>query len=285
MGFFADIQHNSFLVTGLLAGVLASVATGVIGPFVITRRIVFLSGAIAHMALAGIGGVIFLRHLFPEALVWLSPLHGAVVVALGAAVLLGVVHERVAERMDTLIGAMWAVGMALGLMLIKFTPGYHTELMSYLFGNIVYVTWSDVGLIAVLDGVILLVTALYYKQILAVCVDAQQAELRGVPVLRTQIILLCLVALTVITLIQIVGLILVLALLTLPAATAAHRLHRLSAIIPAATVIGLVVTTVPRVAVYDLTVNGASISPEPAIVLSAAGLYLLSVVLRRVGVG
>lgn len=280
ISFFQDIQHNTFLLTGLIAGILASVATGVIGPFVITRRIVFLSGAIAHMALGGIGAVIFLKHLVPS-LTWLSPLHGAVVVALGAAVLLGVVHDRVAERMDTLIGAMWAVGMALGLMLIKFTPGYHTELMSYLFGNIVFVRWADVALLAALDAIILITTALCYKQILAVCIDSQQAELRGVHVLRTQIILLCLVALTVITLIQIVGLILVLALLTLPAATAAHRLHRLSAIIPAATLIGLLVTTLPRIVVYDLTVSGASISPEPAIVLTAAGLYLGSVALKR----
>ncbi|MEQ9453387.1 MAG: metal ABC transporter permease [Phycisphaeraceae bacterium] len=281
MMFFRDMADNPFLVTGLLAGALASVATGVIGPFVITRRIVFLSGAIAHMALGGIGGAIFLRHFYPGVFGWMSPLEGAVVVALGSAVLLGVVHDRVAERMDTLIGAMWAVGMAVGLMLIKFTPGYHTELMSYLFGNIVYVSWSDVWLLAGLDAVILGVTAVYYKQLVGVCVDAQQAELRGVNVMRVQIVLLCLVALTVITLIQVVGLILVLALLTLPAATAAHRLSRLATIIPVSVLIGLVVTTTPRVLVYEIEVMGSSISPEPAIVLAAAGLYLVSVASRR----
>ncbi|WP_428386765.1 metal ABC transporter permease [Mucisphaera sp.] len=282
IAFFEDIAINPFLLTGLLAGVLASVACGVIGPFVITRRIVFLSGAIAHIALAGIGAGIFLRYFYPEWFGWMSPLHGAVVVSLVSAVVLGLVHEKVAERMDTLIGAMWAVGMAVGLMLIKFTPGYHVELMSYLFGNITYVSWDSLWLLVGVDAVILLVTAVYYKQLLAVCVDAQQAALRGVPVLRVQIVLLCLVALTVITLIQVVGLILVLALLTLPAATASHRLTRLSAVIPVSVLIGLLVTTVPRVVVYDLQVAGASIAPEPAIVLAAAGVYLVSMGLKRV---
>src|SRR5512141_956970 len=122
MQFFQDMGDNPFLLTGLLAGLLASLACGVIGPYVVTRRIVFLSGAVAHMAVGGIGAAIFLSYQFPDSLDWLRPQHGATLAAMAGAVLIALIHGRVAERMDTLIGALWAIGMAIGVLLIKFTP-------------------------------------------------------------------------------------------------------------------------------------------------------------------
>jgi zinc transport system permease protein len=274
--FFHDMRDNPFLVTGLLAGLCASLACGVIGPYVVTRRIVFLSGAIAHMAVGGIGAALFARTMFPAVCAGISPVHGALAAALCGAVLIGIVNQFVRERMDTLIGALWAVGMALGILLIKFTPGYHTELMSYLFGNIVYVAWSDVWRILALDVVILGAVAVFHKRLLAICLDEEQAELQGINVLATNIVLLCLVALTVICLTQVVGLILVIALLSLPAATAAHHVTRMGPLLMVSTVLCAVLTTVPRIAVY-----GTQIGPESAIVLAAGGVYLLSVVVRR----
>jgi zinc transport system permease protein len=275
--FFQDMAVNPFLLTGVLAGVLASVACGAIGPYVITRRIVFLSGAIAHTAVAGVGATIWLRPHLPAGLDWFEPIHGALVVALLSAVALAVVHDKAAERLDTLIGAMWAVGMAIGILLIKLTPGYQTELMSYLFGNLAYVSWQQIGLMAVLDVIILVTLLFFQKRLLAVCLDPQQAQLQGVNVLATNIVLLCLVALTAICLTQVVGLILVIALLTLPAATAAHHQGRLSGMIVVATLLCVVLTTLPRMAVY-----GTPISAEASIVLAAGAVYLLSVLIRRI---
>jgi len=277
MQFFEDMTINPFLQTGLLAGLFASLSCGIMGPYVISRRIVFLSGAIAHMAVGGIGVAIFLAKVFPETWGWLHPLHGAVVSALLAAIIIGLMHERVAERIDTLIGALWAVGMAAGILLIKYTPGYQTELMSYLFGNIVYVSSGEVKLMIGLNVLIIVTVLLFYRRLLAICLDRQQAELQGINVTAANILLLSLVALTVICLIQIVGLILVIALLTLPAATAAHHVKRMAPMMLASTVLATVLTTVPRIAVY-----GTRVSPESAIVLSAGGLYLLSVFVRRV---
>lgn len=277
MQFFYDMADNPFLGMGLLAGILASLACGVMGPIVIARRIVFLSGAIAHMAVGGIGAAIFLAGVYPQTWGWVQPLHGAVVSALFAAVLIGVVHNRVAERIDTLVGALWAVGMATGILLIKYTPGYQTELMGYLFGNIVFVTREEVMMMVVVNALIVVTMLTFYKRILAICLDQQQAQLQGVNVVWTNIVLLSLVALTVICLIQVVGLILVIALLTLPAATAAHHVSRMAPMMIASTVLCVVLTTVPRVAVY-----GTQISPESAIVLAAGSVYLLSVVYRRV---
>jgi zinc transport system permease protein len=274
--FFRDMAVSPRLLIGLMAGLLASVSCGVIGPYVVTRRIVFLAGAIAHMAVGGIGAALFLATMFPTTFGWLQPIHGAILSALAAAVILGFIHERVTERMDTLIGALWATGMAIGIMLMKFTPGYHAELMSYLFGNIVYVSKSDVWLMLLLSVIIVVTVVVFHKRLLAICLDQQQAELQGINVLGTNIVLLCLVALTVICLTQIVGLILVIALLSLPAATAAHHVSRMGSMVVVSIVLCALLTTLPRIAVY-----GTPISPESAIVIAAGGVYLLSVVISR----
>jgi len=275
-GFFADLGANPLLLTGLVAGILASVACGIIGPWVVTRRIVFLVGAIAHMAVGGIGAAIWLRHHLPGTFGALDPFVGALAAAVGGAVVIGVVHEYSRERLDTLIGAMWAIGMATGILLVKYTPGYQVELTSYLFGNIAVVEWSDVLRLAIIDLVIAAVTATFYKRLLAFTLDEEYAALQGVNALGTHIVLLTLVALTVVSLMQIVGLILVIALLTLPAATAGHYMRRLGGMMLAAVGVSLVLTTLPRMAVY-----GTGMSPESAIVLAAGALYLLSVLVHR----
>lgn len=275
IGFFQDFTSNPFLLTGLLAGLLASVACGVMGPYVITRRIVFLAGAIAHIAIGGVGAATFLAYRFPEQLSGLRPLHGATAISVLAALLLAVLHQRYQERLDTLVGALWATGMALGLLLIKLTPGYHTELMSYLFGNIAFVAWDYVRLMLVLDLIIVVVAVLWHKRFLALCLDAEQAELQGVPVLWTEMVLLVMVALTVIVLTQVVGLILVIALLTLPAAAVAQRVSSMASLIVYSVLLAALLTTVPRMAVY-----GSLISPEASIVLAAVTIYLIALVTR-----
>ena len=273
--FFRDMQDNPFLAAGLLTGVLASLACGIIGPYVIARRIVFLSGSVAHIALGGIGAAVFLASTYPQTFGWLQPLQGATVAALLAAVLIGLLHGRVAERTDTLIGALWAIGMAIGILLIKFTPGYHTELMSYLFGNIVFFSWGQLRVMVAINIVIVATVLVCHKRLLAICFDEEHARLQGISILGTHTLLLSLVALTVICLIQMVGLILVIALLTLPAATVAHHVSRIAPMMLISTGLCLFITTVPRIAVY-----GTPVSPEPAIVLTAGGVYLLSLLLR-----
>lgn len=274
--FFADMAANPFLERGLWVGILASVACGVIGPYAVTRRIIFLAGAIAHIAVGGIGAAIYLRHRFPESLGGLEPLHGATAAALAAAVLLAWVQHRFAERTDTLIGALWSIGMAAGVLLVKLTPGYHSELLGYLFGNISFASRESLWLLAALDAAIVATTLLFHKRFLAICLDAEQAELQKVPVLATQTVLLLLVALTVVALTQVVGLILVIALLALPAAAAGLWVGRLSAMIWLSILLGCALTTLPRIAVY-----GSALSPEAAITLAAAAIYLLSLLILR----
>ena len=270
MDFFRDMATNPFLGTGLLAGLFASVSCGLVGPYVITRRLVFLAGAIAHVAVGGIGAAVFAAHRYPEALGWISPVHGAALAAILAAVALAVVHDRAGERLDTLVGALWATGMAVGILLVKLTPGYHTELMSYLFGNLAYVSHGDVALLGGVAILATVITLTFHKRFVAICLDPEQAALQGIPVLSTHIVLLVLVALAVIALTQVVGLILVIALVSLPAATAGRLVPRFSSMIWITLVLSAGLTTIPRIAVY-----GTAVSPESAIVLSAAGLYLI----------
>jgi len=284
--FLQAVPDNPLLLNGILAGLLASVACGVMGPYVVTRRIVFLTGAIAHTTLGGIGGAILLQYMlrregviqpFEEPPFWASPLVGAILAAVASAVVIGIVHDRVKERMDTLIGAMWAVGMSLGVMLIKFTPTSVVDPMSYLFGNIAIVGTDQLYLLAGLNAVILVTVAIFHKQLLSICVDEQQTHLQGVNVLGMHILLLVLVALAVVSLIQIVGLILVLALLSLPAATASHHVTRMPAMMGLSILLCAALTTLPRMAVYPIE----RMSPESAIVLASAAVYLVSVTAVR----
>ncbi len=209
--FLSALAAHEFLQRAMLAGVLASIGCGIMGTYVVVKRITFLAGGIAHAVLGGMGAAIFFSF---------SPLVGAMIAAIAAALIVGWVSLAWKERQDTVIGAIWATGMAAGILFISRTPGYNVDLMSYLFGNILMVTRSDLWLMAALDLVILAFLLLFYKQVLAVSFDEQFARVRGVRVKTFYLLLLCLVALTVVLLIQVVGLILVIALLTLPAAVA-----------------------------------------------------------------
>ena len=239
--FFNAVSQHSFLQLALLAGFLVSIPCGMVGSFVVIRRISYIAGGIAHTVLAGLGLVHYLRVV--HGVTWISPMAGAVAAALSAAGIIGWVSLNLKQREDTVIGAVWAMGMALGIIFISMTPGYTTDLMSYLFGNILMVTPSDLWLIVVLDMVVMICVGLFHKQLLAVCFDSEFATLRGVHVNRFHFLLLGLTALTVVLLVSVVGIILVIALLTLPAAMANMFSRSLWKMMGLAVVFCLVLTT------------------------------------------
>ncbi|MBU8934941.1 MAG: metal ABC transporter permease [candidate division Zixibacteria bacterium] len=218
MEFIDAIIHHSFLQNALLAGLLASIACGVVGSFVVARRITYLAGGLAHSVFGGLGVAHYLS--VSCGWTWLQPLHGAAVAALLAAVVIGWVSLRAREREDTAIGAVWAVGMAVGIVFISRTPGYNQDLMSYLFGNILMVGTGDLWLIAILDVLILLVTFLFFNRLQAVCYDQEFTRVRRVNVEFFYLLLLSVTALTVVILTTVVGIVMVIAMLTLPAAIA-----------------------------------------------------------------
>ena len=206
-----EVLQYDFMKNALAAGVLASVACGFVGVYVVVKRIVSISGGISHTAFGGIG----LGYL-----IGINPVFGALLFTIVAALGMGVLSRRTRLPEDTTIGIFWAVGMALGVVFVGLSQGYAPGLFSYLFGNILTVPPSDLLLMLILDIVIIVVVSLLYKEFLAVSFDEEFSTVIGIPAESLYLVLLCLVALTVVVLIRVVGIILVIALLTIPAAVA-----------------------------------------------------------------
>jgi zinc transport system permease protein len=212
--------QSEFMRNALLAGLLAGVACGIIGTLVVVNRIVFISGGIAHAAYGGIGLAIFLG---------IPPLAGAVGFALAIAMIMAAVTLKNKQRADTVVGVLWAVGMALGIIMIDLTPGYNVDLMSYLFGSILAVPRSDILMMSLVDVGVLIIVGALYNNFLAMSFDEEFAKAMGVRVGVLYYILLGMIALSVIMLIRIVGLVLVIALLTIPPFIAEKFCHSLRA--------------------------------------------------------
>jgi zinc transport system permease protein len=266
--FIQALGEHAFLRQALLAGVLASIACGVVGSYVVTRRITAIAGSLAHMVLGGMGAAYWLRAT--QGWDWLHPLHGAVVAALLGAVIIGAVRNTGKEREDTVISALWAVGMAVGVLFLFQTPGYKADLMTYLFGNIVLVDPLALKMLIVLDVLILGLVLLYHDALLAVCFDEEFARLRGLNVGALYTLLLALTALTIVSLIYVVGIVMVIALITLPVATAGRITRRLWQTMVVAAVLSSLLTTVGLGISY-----GADLPAGATIVLLAAALYVV----------
>ncbi|HDP96381.1 MAG TPA: metal ABC transporter permease [Euryarchaeota archaeon] len=204
-----DFLAHEFMRNALIAGLLASVVCGIVGTLVVVRRIVFIGGGISHASFGGVGLGYYLSF---------DPLLGALIFSLGSALGIGVLSKQAREREDTVIGMVWATGMAIGILLMGLTPGYAPDLMSYLLGSIIIVPTSDLWMILFLDLFILGTVVLLYKELLAISFDEEHAKISGLPVSLLYLLLLCMIALTVVVLIRVVGVILAIALLTMPAA-------------------------------------------------------------------
>lgn len=255
-----------FFQNALIAGLLASITCGIIGTYVVVKRMVALSGGISHTAFGGIGLGYYAGF---------DPIIGAIVFSLASALCMGMISLRAKQHLDTLIGAIWAIGMAVGILFISLTPGYAPDLFSFLFGNILLVPLSDLMVMAVLALVIVMVVIACFKVFLAVTFDEEYAMVLNIPVEIVYLLLLSMVALTVVMLIRIVGIILVIALLTLPAAISREYCSRLRNMMVLSIAVGIIVTTGGIFLSYFLDVpSGATI------ILVAAGLYGL-VLLER----
>jgi zinc transport system permease protein len=271
--FFHDVRVYTFLQYALLTGLLASIACGVVGSYITVRRISTIAGAIAHSTLAGMGAARYLeRNLGMD---FLTPLHGAVVAALLAALIIALVTLYGKQRSDTVLSAVWSLGMAVGILFIAKTAGYNEDLMSYLFGNILMVSPRELWIMGALDLLIVGFSLLFYRQFEAVCFDEEFARLRGLKVEIYYILLLCLTALTVVTLVQVVGIVMVIALLALPAAAAGYLTRQLWQMMLVAVLLNVLFMT-----------GGLALSYQPdlpagaTIIILAGVAYLLVLVIK-----
>jgi len=266
--FIDSVLHHAFMQYALLTGVLASVACGIVGTYVVTRRITYIGGGIAHSVLGGMGAAYYLSVVYK----WnaLQPLYGAIIMALLSAIIIGLVSLHARQREDTVISSIWAIGMAAGIIFISQTPGYDQNLMSYLFGNILMVTKADLWLIGALDALVVVVGIAFYNQFLAVCFDEEFARVRGINVQFYYLLLLCLTALTVVILVTVVGIVMVIALLTLPVAVAGYFSRTLWRMMIFSTVFSVIFVSAGLAISYSPNLPAGA-----TIILLAGGTYLI----------
>lgn len=256
-----------FMRNAVLVGLLTSIACGIIGTLVVVNRIVFISGGVAHAAYGGVGLAFFLGA---------PPLLGAAGFSLVISAVMAAVTLKNKQRADTIVGVLWAVGMAFGIIMTDLTSGYNADLMSYLFGSILAVPASDLYLMAVLDVIIAVVVFLFYNDFLAMSFDEEFALTMGVPVKRLYFVLLGMMALSVVMVIRVVGLILVIALLTIPPYIAERYVGTLRRMMGLSVVLSCVFTLIGLWLsyVFNLT-SGATI------IMVAAAFFFLSTVVER----
>jgi zinc transport system permease protein len=256
-----------FMRNALIAGILVSISCGIIGTLVVVNRIVFISGGIAHAAYGGIGISYFFKF---------SPVLGAILFSIFSAMGMGLLQRRLRERADTLIGVMWAMGMAIGIIFIDLTPGYKADLMSYLFGSILAVPSQDLWGMVLIDGLILGFVIIFYKELLAISFDETFATIRNLPVELIYLLLMAAIALTVGMMMKVVGLIMVIALLTIPAAISGQLVKDMRAMMAIASLLGMIFTTTGLWLSYSLNLTSGA-----TIILIAGAAYFLSFLFSR----
>lgn len=211
MSEFAELFQYQFFINALLASVLTAISCGIIGSYVVTKRIVFVSGGITHASFGGIGLAYYLG---------LNPISGAFVFALLTGLGIESFTKKGSIRNDSVIAMLWSLGMAIGIIFIYLTPGYAPNLMSYLFGNILTIKNIDLIMLAGLSLIIILYFFINYRKILFISFDEDFASTRQVRVNLINHILMILVSLTIVLNIKTVGIILLISLLTVPQNTA-----------------------------------------------------------------
>lgn len=262
-----DALQFEFMRNALMAGVLTSIICGVIGTLIVVNRLVFLSGGIAHSAYGGVGLAFFLG---------IPYMVGAVGFSFLAAMIMASVSIKSKQRADTIIGVIWAVGMASGILLLDMTPGYNVDLMSYLFGSILSVPVSDLTTMAIVGTLIIVIIMYFFQDLLVMSYDEEFALVRGVPVKRLYYMLIGIVAITVVMVVQVVGLILVIALLTIPPYIAEKYTKSLLQMMFLSCLLGMCFTTGGLWASYTLDMTSGA-----AIIFLAGIVFFFSLIADR----
>ncbi len=204
---FVELLNYRFFSNALLASLFASINCGIIGTYIVSRRLVFISGGITHASFGGIGIGYFFGF---------NPITSAALFAVFSALGIEFLSKKAEIREDSLIGIFWSFGMALGIVFVFLTPGYATNLMGYLFGSLLTVTTIDIRLMAGLTIIVSGFFLVFYKIILFISFDQEYAKTHNAPVQMINYILISLVAITIVLSIKVAGIILVISLLTIP---------------------------------------------------------------------
>ena len=267
----AELFSYGFFRNAFLSALLMSVACGIIGTYIVSRRMVFISGGITHASFGGVGLGYFLG---------IPPLAGAAVFAVLAALVTENLTRRKIIRNDSIIAIMWSLGMAMGIIFVYLTPGYAPNLMSFLFGSIITVNSTDLWLMFTLALFVTVFFSVLYRPILYISFDELFARTRGIPVMLLNYILIILVALTIVLSIRIAGIILVLSILTIPQNIANLFTNRFGTIMIASVIIGFLGSFLGLLISYYLDIpSGATI------IFTLVVMYLASRIVKVIKFG
>jgi len=265
--YMLEILQYSFFSNALLIGVLSGIACGIIGSFIVIKKISFISGSIAHASFGGIGLAYFFGF---------NPVLGAIIFSILSALGIGYINKKNKKQEDASIGAIWAIGMAIGLIFIYFTPGYAADLFTYLFGNILLSTTQDIWYVFILDIFIVASVAYLFKWLVVMIFDEEFAMVTNIPVFALYLFFLVLVALSIVVLIKSVGVILVIALLTLPASSAQLLSNNFKKIIAWSIFLAIFVNIFGIFLSYYLNIPSG-----PAIIFLAAIVYIIILLFKK----
>ena len=260
-----EIFTYPFFINAIITALLASITCGIVGTYIVTRRIVFISGGITHASFGGIGLGYFLG---------INPIITASIFGVLSAMGIRILSVKSDVREDSTIVIFWAFGMAVGIIFIYLTPGYAPDLMTYLFGNILTVSQADMIYLLVLTIAVIVFFYIMFKEILFVAFDENFARTQNVKVDLINYILLAIIALTIVVNIRIVGIILVISLLTIPQATAGLLTKNFKKMIFLSIIIGFISSIGGLLISYDLNIpSGASIIFSSVVLFSIVKVY------------
>ena len=265
---FEDIVAYNHLADAFVACVLSAITCGIVGSYVVARRMVFLSGGITHASFGGLGVAIYAG---------INPLVGALLFASMASVGVEYASRNGRIREDSAIGIIWAVGMAIGALFMSLTPGYAVELPSYLFGSISLVDSADIKWLAALMVVVITGAILWGRRIMYMTFDEDYARSQGIPVTAMAYLMSIVVAVTIVLSIKVMGIVLLMSLVTIPTvvANALTKDYRLIALLAVAT--AMVCNIAGFVMSYEIELPSGGGIPTGSCII-----FLLSVVLLAV---
>ncbi|OUJ19225.1 ABC-type Mn2+/Zn2+ transport system permease component [Methanonatronarchaeum thermophilum] len=264
-----ELLEYTFIQNALIVGFLASIIFGLVGTLVVVKRIVFISGGIAHASFGGVGMAFFLG--------W-DPLVGALIFAVGSAISIGYIGRESVQREDTTIGIIWAVGMALGALFYYLTPGYLPSAESFLFGNILMIRSVDVTLLAILTVITVLIITVFFRRFQAVSFDEEFSEIVGINTNLIYYLLLLIVSISIVLLLKFVGIILVIAMLSIPPTIAGLLTYNLKHMMVYSTIFSLIFTYLGLSISYALDIPSG-----PTIVTFAGIVFIGALIGNKIG--
>lgn len=263
-----EIFQYEFMQNALIAAVCVNIVCGIVGTYIVIKKITFISGGISHAAFGGIGIGYYLG---------INPILIALPFTLLAALSIGLISKKTRIHEETIIGIIWAMGMAIGIIFINLTPGYAPDLFSYLFGNILTIPRSDIYIIAGLDILIIILSVIFHREFIAISFDEEYSTILGISVKKIYYLLLCLISLSIIVLIRTAGIMLIIALLTIPASIGKLFTYNVKKMIVLSIATGILITLTGLTVSYFLNLSSGA-----TIVIIAGISFFIAYLIKKV---